>query len=730
MPPEAGKRQCGWTVKFSIKIKILSALFLISILTFGIVSFYSIHEMRRLGETAMKYGNQVGMSAVSDTKNGLIRQAKEELQALAEDQAYITELNLKRIAAQVENLAGFCSFGNGVPPHIPDHVLFTEESSVHPGNAGNFSSFSLAPGVNLKDVKSEISALARLHNLLKFIQFNDPYIRLIYIGTQNGVIYRYPWSASKRDYDPRTRAWYTGAVTAKGKLFWSQPYWSASRMNELTVTCSKALYGKDGKLLGVIGADVSVKSITQDFISTQAKRGTHSFLINSEGEVIAGGRIHELITGSWDQSAKMPSLMNDRELEALCRKMLELKPGTATITVNGMKQIAGYAPVKACSWSIALVQAETETLKPAFETEAEIHEDKLKAEHIMNEALIMNIRIFMGFSLFMLAIILFIGYMLAKHLSNPIRQLITGAKKIGAGHLDWKLELKTGDEIEELSDTFNSMARDLKNYIRNLNNAAREKQRIESELKAATEIQTSMLPRRFPPFPDRTDVDVYAMMEPAKEVGGDLYDFVFIDENRLFFAVGDVAGKGIPAALFMATAKTLMRGFAQNGLSPAQILHLSNNYLADENDTCMFITVFCGILDCRTGMVTYANGGHNPPVIIRRDGNSSFLKMVPGFPLGPFEMELNGVYVEGQFLLEPGDSLFAYTDGVTEAVNPKEELFGEGRLSLALAVAPPVPGTDLKTAVDTVRRIVREHAGGTPQSDDITMLLIRYNGKK
>ena len=717
-------------MKFSIQIKILSALFLISILTFGIVSFYSIREMRRMGETAMKYGDQVGMLAVGDAKSGLIRQAKEELQALAEDQAYITDLNLKRIAAQVENLAGFCRFGNDAPPHIPDHVLFTEESSAHPGNAGDFSSFSLAPGVSLKEVQPEIAALARLHNLFKFIQFNDPCIRLIYIGTQKGVIYRYPWAASKRDYDPRTRTWYTGAAAAKGNLFWSQPYWSASRMNELTVTCSKALYGKDKKLLGVIGADVSVKSITRDFISTQTRRGTHSFLINSAGEIIAGGRIHELVTGNWDQSAKMPSLMKDGELEALCRKMLEMKAGTATVTINGVKQIVGYAPVKACSWSIALIQTEAETLKPAFETEAEIHDDKLKAEHFMNEALSMNLKIFMGFSLFMLAIILFIGYMLAKHLSNPIRKLIAGAKKIGAGYLDWKLELKTGDEIEELSDTFNSMAHDLKNYIRNLNDAAREKQRIESDLKAATEIQTSMLPRRFPPFPGRTDVDVYAVMEPAKEVGGDLYDFVFIDENRLFFTVGDVSGKGIPAALFMATAKTLMRGFALNGLSPAQILHSSNNYLADENDTCMFITVFFGILDCRTGVVTYANGGHNPPVVIRRDGNSSFLKMAPGFPLGPFEMAMNGVYVEGQFILEPGDSVFAYTDGVTEAVNPEDELFGEGRMSLALSVAPPVPGTDLKTTVDTVRRIVREHANGTPQSDDITMLLIRYNGKK
>ncbi len=683
-----------------------------------------------MGETAMKYGNQVGMLAVSDAKSGLIRQAKEELQALAEDQAYITGLNLSRIGAQVESLAGFCRFGNDAPSHIPDHVLFTEESSAHPGNAGDFSSFSLAPGVSLKEVQPEIAGLARLHNLLKFIQFNDPCIRLIYVGTQKGVIYRYPWAASKRDYDPRTRAWYMGAAAAKGNLFWSQPYWSASRMNELTITCSKALYGKDKKLLGVIGADVSVKSITQDFISTQTRRGTHSFLINSRGELIAGGRIHELITGNWDQSARMPSLMKDKELEALCRKMLELKAGTATVTVNGVRQIVGYAPVKACSWSIALIQTEAETLKPAFETEAEIHDDRLKAEHFMSEALTMNIRIFMGFSLFMLAIILFIGYMLAKHLSNPIHQLIAGAKKIGAGYLDWKLELKTGDEIEELSDTFNRMAHDLKNYIRNLNNAAREKQRIESDLKAATEIQTSMLPRRFPPFPERADVDVYAVMEPAKEVGGDLYDFVFIDENRLFFTVGDVSGKGIPAALFMATAKTLMRGFALNGLSPAEILHSSNNYLADENDTCMFITVFCGILDCRTGMVTYANSGHNPPVIIRRDGNGSFLKMVPGFPLGPFEMALNGVYVERQFILEPGDSVFAYTDGVTEAVNPEDELFGEGRLSLALSVAPPVPGTDLKTTVDTVRRIVREHANGTPQSDDITMLLIRYNGKK
>ncbi len=720
-------------MKSGILIKITGALFLVSILTFGILLYYSLREMKRVGNAALTYGDQVGVFAIKDSKNALVKLAKNELKTIAEDQANITSLNLQRIVSQVEAAASFCRFDLAGSAGKNDPVLYTVDTSEQPENAQDFSSFSLAPGVRLENVRGEIAALGRLHNIFKFIQYNDPFIRLIYVGTANGVIYRYPWAAPKRGYDPRERDWYRGAVAAKGAIHWSHPYWSASRTNELTITCSKALYGKNGTLEGVIAADISVKSIAQDFIVSQTKRQGTSFLINSSGEIIAGGNLHELMTGSWENAVRMPSLTDYKELLPLYRKMIEMKSGTGTVIYDGVPQIVGYAPVRLASWSIAIVQSEADTLKPAMETEARIQKDKQHAEMQMSQSVFSSLKVYFAISLFMLCTILLMGYILAKHLTNPIRELIAGARKIGAGNLDCELNLKTGDEIEQLSDTFNSMARDLKNYIANLNNAAREKQRIESDLKAAAEIQTSMLPRKFPPFPERTDLDVYAMMEPAKKVGGDLYDFIFLDEHRLFFTIGDVSGKGMPAALFMATAKTLMRSYAMNGLSPKQILHAANRYLSDENDSCMFITVFCGILDCRTGLVTYANGGHNPPVIIRADRSAAFRKVPPGFPLGPFEFVIGDdgreeCYTEQELTLAPGDSIFLYTDGVTEAVNPEDVLFGDSRLMLAISMKPPVDGTPLKDTVDTIRKYVKEYADSAPQSDDITMLLIRYNG--
>jgi len=264
----------------------------------------------------------------------------------------------------------------------------------------------------------------------------------------------------------------------------------------------------------------------------------------------------------------------------------------------------------------------------------------------------------------------------------------------------------------------------IKRYSENLKAETAARERIESELRIAHDIQNSMLPRIFPPFPERKEFDIFATMDPAKEVGGDFYDFFFIDNKKLCVIIGDVSGKGVPAALFMAISKTMLKTEALRGLPPREILTIVNDALCLDNQMCMFVTVFCLILDTETGEAQYSNGGHNPPLLCGQNGSFEFINVPKGFVVGAMEH----LQCEGKnLLLKPSDTIFLYTDGVTEAMNPKKELFSENRLKESLEV---VKEKGLKDIVSNMRQEIRKHAQEEPQSDDITMLLLRYNGKR
>jgi phosphoserine phosphatase RsbU/P len=314
-----------------------------------------------------------------------------------------------------------------------------------------------------------------------------------------------------------------------------------------------------------------------------------------------------------------------------------------------------------------------------------------------------------------------IAWLLARRISRPILALNAGARVIGAGDLDFKLKVKTGDEIEDLAGAFNKMTADLKLHIAQLQATTATKERIESELRVANEIQTTMLPRLFPPFPDRKEIDIYATMKAAREVGGDLYDFFFTGPDRLCLVVGDVCGKGIPAALFMAISRTLIKNEAQRGLSPGEVLARVNDTLAPDNDTSMFLTVFCALLDVKTGELVVASGGHNPPLLATRAG-CAYMAVPKGVPVGPLE----GVrYAEKTFRLEPGDTLFIYTDGVTEATDRANRLYSEERLKAYLT---GMQGSEVMPIVKGVAGDIEAFIGGAEQSDDITMVALRFRG--
>jgi phosphoserine phosphatase RsbU/P len=243
---------------------------------------------------------------------------------------------------------------------------------------------------------------------------------------------------------------------------------------------------------------------------------------------------------------------------------------------------------------------------------------------------------------------------------------------------------------------------------------------LQRELDIANIIQTSLLHKKFPPFPDRKEFDIFAKMIPAKEVGGDLYDFFFIDKYRLGVVVGDVSGKGIAAALLMAVSKTLLKATAIKGLAADNILSEVNKILAEESPSNMFVTVFYGILDTRSGSFEYSNGGHNPPYLIAADGKVKQLENIGGLLLGAIK---EAEYQSNVIIIKPGESLFFYTDGVTEAFNIEEEEFKEARLEKSLVHKNSLDVNDL---VSNVFEDVRAFSKGAEQSDDITCVALKY----
>ena len=284
-------------------------------------------------------------------------------------------------------------------------------------------------------------------------------------------------------------------------------------------------------------------------------------------------------------------------------------------------------------------------------------------------------------------------------------------------------EIHTGDEMEVLAVALSDMFADMKLYMTDLLKVTKEKERIGAELNVATQIQADMLPRIFPPFPDRSEFDIYATMQPAKEVGGDFYDFFMLDEDHLGLVMADVSGKGVPAALFMVIAKTLIKNRAQMGGSPAEVLAYVNEQLCEGNDAELFVTVWFAILELSTGKGIAANAGHEHPVLRRSGGDYELVV----YRHSPAVATLPGIrFREHEFELHPGDRVFVYTDGVPEAINEKEEDYGPDRMLAALNSCPP------DTPMDETLRLVREDldrfAGQMPQFDDVTMMAIDYRG--
>jgi len=485
---------------------------------------------------------------------------------------------------------------------------------------------------------------------------------------------------------------------------WSEPYYDEGGGNIVMSTYSVPFYegeGDERSFLGVVTADVSLSWLQSYVSGIRIAQSGYAFLISKNGTFVThpdqGLVMNQTIF-------TLAEARRDPRLRAIGRDMIAGKTGFVPFTsiLTGKRCWMVYAPLPSNGWSLGVL---------------------FPQEELMADVTRLNRRVLLlaigGFILLFVVIVV-----LSRTITRPLRSLAGATDRIASGDLDGPLpSIRSRDEVGTLAASIASMQEALKQYIQELTETTAAKERIESELKIARDIQMGIVPKLFPPFPSREELDIYADLVPAREVGGDLYDFFFLDGQTLCLTVGDVAGKGVPAALMMAVTQTLVKGKAAPGMSPEAIVRGVNHDLSQDNPSVTFVTLFLALLDVRTGRLRYCSAGHNPPYLLRSQGEVKPLPLTGDTVLGVME-EL--VYHAREVTLSPGDALFLYTDGITEAMNQEGELFGDQRLAQALK---GLCTQDARPLAQGVFEAVEGFVQGAEQADDMTVVALRFKGE-
>ncbi len=479
------------------------------------------------------------------------------------------------------------------------------------------------------------------------------------------------------------------------KNYWSEPYFDKNGGNYMMCTFSRPIYDDSGKLICIFTADISLSQFTDIVNSLEPYESSYSFMLSRNGYYITHYKKDRIMSETIFSNA---FLTKNKQYEQVGHDMIDGKTGTIEFDNNGEVSYAFYTSIPDIGWSICNV---------------------CPADIILSDLHSATIKIFILFCIGV--ILLFIStFLVIKRLSKPLEDFSLSAQQIAHGNFNVKLpKVKSHDEMETLHNSFAKMQESLVKYIEDLKISTTNNQRIESELNIAREIQMGMLPKIFPPFPERLDVDLGAVLHPAREVGGDLYDF-FIEDNRLYFAIGDVSGKGVPASLVMTITSSIFRSIAPSTQDTRHIIAAINKAVCEGNSSNMFVTMIVGILDLSTGNMDICNAGHNPFITVTPDGDTNYAILNQNLPIGiinDFEYENN------KFTLRPNSKIILYTDGITEAENEMQQLYSEKRL---LDIISQYSSDSVNILIDKILSSVHDHVKETPQSDDLTLLVINY----
>ena len=672
-----------------IRKKIQSIVLLISIIALALTSIVGLFSM---------------LMIKSDSEVALTNQMEQNLNNIVSDKAALADSELGKFSGYIKE---FADYANWLYEH-PDDFVDKEVLPPDAKNAGKYSMqrYLTTENISFDSIKTELSLLGNLEQIWNpVISANSEMITTIYIGTESGFMISYDPNADlgvtegsyESYFNYYESSWFEDAKAAEG-VFFTDMY-PDSYGRGLTISCVSPFFDENGKFAGAVAMDILVTDLHTAIIDIDLGEGAYAFLVDKNADIIASPYV-ELDQTEFEniKDASNPAY-------EISENIMSDKTGVS-LTTDGVYY--AYTPISGTDWKLCIHIPEALILEPVAQ---------------MNHDVTNVIFVFIIVFALIIAVVFYAVRRFTARLTKPLIALGDDVKTISSGNLDYRAKLYSNDEISDLAIGFNNMAASLKTYINDLTAVTAEKERIGAELDIAKHIQASMLPCIFPAFPGKKEIDIYATMEPAKEVGGDFYDFFMVDDRHLAIVMADVSGKGVPAALFMVIGKTLIKDHTTPGRDLGKVFTEVNDLLCESNSEELFITAFEGVLDLVTGEFVYVNAGHEMPFICKAGGDFEPYKIRAAFVLAGME---GMKYRAGSMTLEPGDKIFQYTDGVTEATNVGNELYGMERLG---AILNKVKEGTPHEILPAVKRDIDEFVGEAPQFDDITMLCLEYKAK-
>jgi sigma-B regulation protein RsbU (phosphoserine phosphatase) len=673
-----------------IRLALLGLAILVTLLL-CVISIYGFLDIKRTFQATNKTSiDNLYEKNVAEITGSSVKLAV----SLSNYYAQTINIDFKRIMGELDTLKGSLE------------ALYNGRGVVKAVKISRYQEYIISQAAVITD-KTVAETLAKLSaatpmfdNVLRI----EPNISLAYLVLENGMVISstdtfYP---KVEKADMRTRDWYRDTVTAN-RLHWSELYTGTDGRSY--ITCSVPVKDQQQRLFGVLAFDIRVSEISEKILNTKDASFVSAFIMSKTGSVLlASDGIAE--TGKRPYYRKLQQSIASKRLDS----------GYYTDD----KSIIGYARISATGWILATVLDYHLMMAPVQSVARSVSDTGKLMGRVITDKTRTTLVIFAVVIVVVLLLVSGFSSMLTKSIIRPVNVLAEGARVIGSGNLDYEIEELGADEIGMLAATFNSMTVRIKEYIGQVAQAAAEKQRLESELDVARNIQLGMLPQQI----DCPGYEISGMMLPAKEVGGDFYDFFLVGEDRLCFVVADVSGKGVGAALFMTVAKMVIKTAAQRDASVETLLEIANNLLCAENPAGLFVTAYVGLMNIATGEIAYSCAGHNPPIMLRSVGVAEFIPVKHRLPLAAMENIKYPVLRAG---LGPGETIILYTDGVTEATNQEEQLFGDERL---LAAAQKLQGRDAGKIVAGIKLAVDEFVRAAPQFDDITIVAIHRKDER
>ena len=710
-----------------IETKIFNLILITVLLVAGAFLVVSGHQTRTLSQISEETAARQ-QESISEITNSVMDQVvQQNMSRITELEAANTDGLLRDLAVRVRMLADYAEKLFADPDSVP-RAPYAGPDAAKDGQLS--AQVLLAEDADPADpvLTEQLGLIANMSDMMISLCMaygtDNAYIALpegaaLSVNTVSGS-----WvGADGRalSFDPRQRFWYRQAAEAGTLIFTDVEADKAT--GSLCITCAQPVYGPDGELRAVAGADFFLTDMQRAIRDSQTEGG-YLAVINQDGHVVLSPmtegtlQVHQRVEAEDLRQSGTP------ELAAFVTDALQGKTGVRLVNIDGSTYYMAGVPMETVGWTLVSAFSQELAEQPTAMLRERYGEIQTEAVAAYREKSGRSVQTIIVLLAVITLAVLVSALVLAKRIVKPLNTITRKIANLNAEDREFRMEdaYRTGDEIQVLAESFADISHKTVLYVEEVQRVTAEKERISTEMHMANQIQESMLPSVFPAFPDRPEFDIYATMEPAKEVGGDFYDFFLIDEDHLCLVMADVSGKGVPAALYMMSAKIILQSCAMLGKSAGEILTKTNEALCSNNKMGMFVTTWVGILEISTGRLTAANAGHEYPALLHGK-RFELLKDKHGFVIGGLE---SARYKEYELQLHPGDKLFLYTDGVPEATDKENHPFGSEQMLEALNRDPDAAPEQV---LQTVRSALSGFVQDAEQFDDLTMLCLEYKGR-